>query len=290
MSTVLWPAGYLLTLFATSEAARALVAWRPLPRATANRIASLPETEAPASCEGAEEVGPAAAASAAPAAWPPTHNNRTLSVLELGSGVGAAALAAALGLGHITAGNLHGGGDGGAGDDGSDLDGDGGSDSDGHASDSSGDTGDDRVAVGGITVMATDSAPAALALTTANAALNGLSGVVRARRLDWQSDADVQAAVDANGGPFDLVLGASLQFERWGEGGRRLWRVLDALTHARSVVALAHTAGALPQPPEDGTSRLVERRRYGGVEFGFGTRWSADVSDFEVVVLAGRES
>lgn len=35
------------------------------------------------------------------------------------------------------------------------------------------------------------------------------------RRLDWHSDEDLWAAVRANGGPFDLVLGSSLQFETW---------------------------------------------------------------------------
>ena len=140
-------------------------------------------------------------------------------------------------------------------------------------------------------MLATDAAPTSLALATANAALNGLSDQVEVRRLDWHSDEDIQQAVRANGGPFDVVLGSALQFERWES---RLWPLLAALTHSgvhgqRSIIALAHTTGAIPAPSAaeltEGGGRFEEIERVSGLAFGLRTRWNESESDFEVVLL-----
>ena len=49
-----------------------------------------------------------------------------------------------------------------------------------------------------------------------------------------------------------------------------------------SLVALAHTVGAVASPPEG--SGFVEVARVAGLGFGLHTRWSESESDFEVVV------
>ena len=214
VSTVYWPAGFLLSQWVGSISVHRLLAM-------GLRGSSHTDDE----CES--EL--------------PRVSNRTLSVVDLGTGIGACALAAAANL--------------------------------------------------GASVMATDVAPTSLAQTTANAAVNGLSEAVTVHKLDWMEDADIESAVAANGGePFDVVLGAALQFEKWES---RLWHVLEKLTHGgrradgtRALVALAHTTGALPTPPAE--AHFEELERVSGVALGFPTRWRSDESDFEVVVLVRR--
>ena len=121
---------------------------------------------------------------------------------------------------------------------------------------------------------------------------------------------------DVRHAPFDLVTGAALMEL---STSPRLWSVLRALTapggaigvaandaetaadataadatastevvgHQRrrrrgSLVALAHTVGAVASPPEG--SGFVEVARVAGLGFGLHTRWSESESDFEVVV------
>ena len=68
-------------------------------------------------------------------------------------------------------------------------------------------------ALSGARVLATDVAPTSLALIEANAGLNGVAAAaLRTARFDWHSDADLERV--AAGGPYDLVMGAALQFER----------------------------------------------------------------------------
>ena len=134
-------------------------------------------------------------------------------------------------------------------------------------------------------VTASDAAATSLATATANVAINGLA--IAVRKLDWGDDEDLAAAVSANGGPFDLVLGAALQFEKW---EKRLPAALAALTHAgrrgrRSIVAFAHTAGASAATVEGSGARFEQLERSSGLAHGLHTRWSEAESDFEVVVL-----
>lgn len=217
MATVLWPAGYLLSLWVASlgvEQERWL--W---PTAT-TAACTLPEAET--------TTRPPAA---------PAHRR----AIELGCGTGTASLAAAK-SGRFSS------------------------------------------------VLATDAATRALALATANAALNGVDDIVQAQRLDWLADSSVEA-IAAQHGTFDLVLGAALQFETW---EARLWSVLRAITHPGSIVALAHTTGVVFgahafSSDEEGAvveeSGFHELKRISGLSFGFHTRWAQDVSDFEIVLF-----
>jgi SAM-dependent methyltransferase len=146
---------------------------------------------------------------------------------------------------------------------------------------------------GEASVLATDATNRSLALATVNAALAGVPAErFHVAALDWHADADVDNA--AASGPFDLVLGGALQFEKW---EARLWDVLARLTAppaaaapdaasraagaAGSVVALAHTVGAIGRPP----LAFVELGRLAGGAYGMHTTWSETDSDFEVVVL-----
>ncbi|KOO26986.1 capsular polysaccharide synthesis, partial [Chrysochromulina tobinii] len=112
--------------------------------------------------------------------------------------------------------------------------------------------------------------------------------------LDWYDDASIAAAIaDGGPGPFDLVLGAALQFEQWQE---HLWSVLERLTiapstapdagdescaeggsrggdHAGSLVALSHTIGAIQSPPLSVAFVEVERVP-GAPRYGMTSRWS----------------
>jgi hypothetical protein len=127
-------------------------------------------------------------------------------------------------------------------------------------------------------VWATDVAERSLALAAANAVLNGVR--LRTHKLDWHNDDDV-AGLASEHGPFDLVIGAALQFETWQE--TRLWSVLEALTSAGSAVALAHTLGVIDAPPTG--SPFVEVTRISGLTYGLRTRWNRNESDFEIVLL-----
>ena len=209
--TVLWPAGYLLSLWVADPSQRSK--------------------------------------------WARPHG--LTRVLELGTGTGAAAIAAAFGA------------------------------ADGHS----------------ISAVATDVANRSLALVVANAALAGVTNVL-VQPLDWYDDASIAAAIaDGGPGPFDLVLGAALHFEKWQE---RLWTVLERLTiapstapdagdescaeggsrggdHAGSLVALSHTIGAIQSPPLSVAFVEVERVP-GAPRYGMTSRWNGE-SEFEVVLL-----
>jgi len=172
---------------------------------------------------------------------------------------------------------------------------------------------------GGAVVTATDRENRSLTLATANAARNGLE--VRISPLDYATDEAV-AAFAARHAPFDLVLGAALMElstspRLWSvlraltaPGGAigvaandaettadataaettastAATATLEVVGHQRrrrrgSLVALAHTVGAVASPPEG--SGFVEVARVAGLSFGLHTRWSESESDFEVVV------
>ena len=137
----------------------------------------------------------------------------------------------------------------------------------------------------GASVLATDGAARSLQLVAANAALAGVSDRVSTLRLDWDDDAAVDRA--ASRGPFDLLLGAALQPERWEQ---RLWTVVGRLLGGggggaarRPAVVLAHSAGAIGSPPH--SSGLQLGARVPGVALGLHTRWKPAWSDFELVEL-----
>jgi len=95
---------------------------------------------------------------------------------------------------------------------------------------------------------------------------------------------------------------AALQFEKW---ERRLWSVLERLTVAAdertqacdddaeeatngSLVALVHTVGGIGSPPA-WTPFIEIARLPGAARYGMFTRWNEHESDFEVVLLRRRE-
>lgn len=121
-------------------------------------------------------------------------------------------------------------------------------------------------------VLATDASAFARLAAAGNAALDG-SDTVAVRRLDWNSPEDVAAARAE--GPFDLLLGAGLAPDRWGD---RLWPLVAELAPAR--VAFAHGAGELPPPPPEAGWRLerVPADRWGC------RRYNGGDSEFEIVV------
>ena len=163
---------------------------------------------------------------------------RGARVLELGAGVGAASLAAALCVDHAAGGR----------------------------------------------VLSTDRAAHSVAIVAANAALNGLDDAVTTATLDWDDDAALAQAAAAHG-PFDLVLGAALQFETW-QG--RLAGVLAALLKPGGRAVLAHTIGGLASLPAGGV--LWEEARTPALAFGMHTAHSREASDFEVVLLRRKRS
>ena len=223
VATVLWPAGFLLSLWAAEYAQQLL---------------------SPSACDASIEQ----------------PKPRSYAVLELGAGTAGASLSFLAALRRVA-----------------------------NATDRS------------YVVTATDAADRALALATANAAFNRLP--LKTHALDYD-DAESVSAFAALSGPFDMVLGAALQFERWQHS--HLWRTLRLLTRrppfdsregqtaneeltaalGPSIVALAHTAGALETPPLE--SGFVEVERISGLRYGMRTRWREDMSDFEIVLLERR--
>jgi predicted nicotinamide N-methyase len=142
-------------------------------------------------------------------------------------------------------------------------------------------------------VLSTDALNRSLALSAANAALAGVpESRFHLSLADFMVDADVSRLAEL--GPYDLIMGAALQFERWED---RLWPVLERLSapassgaHAQTtstcvtsgtIVALAHTLGAIAEPPPP--FKLVDR--VPGTAFGMRTKWSRHETDFEVVVV-----
>ena len=103
--------------------------------------------------------------------------------------------------------------------------------------------------------------------------------------LDYESNAHV-ASFSEDHGPYDLILGGALMAF---VTTPRVWPVLRSLTSSGSmaregaIVALAHTVGTIPTPP-DGAG-FHELARISGLEYGFHTRWASNESDFEIVVL-----
>eukprot|EP00962_Isochrysis_galbana_P001381 scaffold351_cov117-Isochrysis_galbana.AAC.4 len=81
-----------------------------------------------------------------------------------------------------------------------------------------------------VTAIATDASDSSLILLSANARLNGVAGSVRAVKLDWHSDRDVERV--AAMGPFAAILGAALQPEAWTD---RIWNVLGRLASTGRV-------------------------------------------------------
>ena len=160
-----------------------------------------------------------------------------------------------------------------------------------------------------VSVLATDRDPRSLALATANAALAG-DADVRVLRFDWDDD-DAVDEISAQG-PFDLIMGAALLFEKW---EARMWTVLERLTRPPNsapgsapdsapdsapaascaegeegeagdgvLIALAHTTAGIGTPP----ATFAEVGRLPGApRYGMTTRWGAE-SDFEVVLLRRR--
>ena len=277
-STILWPAGYLLAQFLGRggwEGGRENVRQGGGERRNddASHHSSSPSSSVPASppwCDGGR-------------------------VLELGSGVGAAAMAAAscggdviatdkagrslalivsnaalngihvtVGLGEESEGGEDGRGGGGIGSGGGGGGGGGGGSADGD---------------GGVPVPAaatTSTVAAATAAATATAV-----GRVRVEPFDYLNDGDVDRLVAA--GPYDAIVGAALQFEQWPQG--RMWHVLRRLTspprtaveavgttadtteytHARrTVVIMSHmvSSDALRPPPGSGFEISSQVRAY----------------------------
>lgn len=158
--------------------------------------------------------------------------NRTISILELGAGVGAASIAAAAAA---RAANLH------------------------------------------VSILATDQSRQSVALTTANAAMNGAN--ISAQVFDFTDYEEIISAVSDHG-RFDLVLGASLEFEKWDD---ILFEVLGMLTRDGGVIALVHSTNELGRPPVD--SSLFEVTRISGLQYGMQTLWKGKESCFEIVLL-----
>mmetsp|Transcript_11870 Transcript_11870/g.25686 ORF Transcript_11870/g.25686 Transcript_11870/m.25686 type:complete len:378 (-) Transcript_11870:379-1512(-) len=138
----------------------------------------------------------------------------------------------------------------------------------------------------GYEVVCTDVASWSLPLATANAHMNNVGGLVRVARFDWDDDDGLKRV--AAMGPFDLIIGAALQFEKWLP---RMWYVLEVLTDKSdtctadtgtgALVALSHTTGSLPEPP----APFAITERVSGLDFGMHTAWSEVESDFEVLCL-----
>lgn len=86
-------------------------------------------------------------------------------------------------------------------------------------------------------------------------------------------------------GPFDAILGAALQFERWAD---RMWTVLRALTDDRpgATIALVHSVGSLGGPTAD----FEEVARVNGMRYGMHTAWDDRESDFELQILTRRQA
>jgi len=168
----------------------------------------------------------------------------------------------------------------------------------------------------GAEVTATDIAPRSLALTRANAAMNGAR--VGTGLFDWLNDTHVDGFADQ--APWDFVVGAALQFESWAD---RMWDVLATLAGCTlaaddsydagarsagaagspererererdpgavggrcranpSTVVLVHTVDAL-HPPRGSVFQVASRTP--GEVFGMHTAAGPGNSDFEVVVL-----
>ena len=83
-------------------------------------------------------------------------------------------------------------------------------------------------------VVATDEANRSLALATANAALSGAQ--LSVFRFDWEEPSLIEQA--AAMGPFDLVTGAALQFERWEVGVHAFMHTLH-ICHAKAAESLS---------------------------------------------------
>jgi len=95
----------------------------------------------------------------------------------------------------------------------------------------------------GASVLATDVAWRALALTVENAALSGV--VVEARQYDWDDEAGAEDLRRTHG-PFDLVIGAALQYETWED---RLWTTLSSLAGMRTPKRPATSPQGDRDPP-----------------------------------------
>lgn len=132
-------------------------------------------------------------------------------------------------------------------------------------------------------VIATDIETRSLALSTANAALNGATAF-ETTRFDWHDDAELARMVAA--GPYAIIMGASLQYEAW---TARLWALLGALASEETLVALVHTTGALKLDEAPARAAFREVERIGGAALGMGVGPADDVfSEFEVVLLRSR--
>ena len=141
----------------------------------------------------------------------------------------------------------------------------------------------------GISVVATDQAPHALALTSANSQAANAS--VQTALLDHFNATDVVRFLEELASPgFAVVLGSSLQamFDVSTEDPEhQLWKTLELLldpANPHAVALLAHSIKTL-QPPRDGGFRHV--RTISGNLFGMKTRYGKE-SDFEISVFQRR--
>lgn len=137
-----------------------------------------------------------------------------------------------------------------------------------------------------ISVMATDKAPHALALTAANSQAANAS--VQTALLDHSNATDIVRFLDEHASPgFAVVLGSSLQamFDvTTDDQDHQLWKSLDLLldpSNPHAVALLAHSVKTL-HSPRDGGFRLV--RSISGNQFGMKTRYGEE-SDFEISVF-----
>ena len=119
--------------------------------------------------------------------------------------------------------------------------------------------------------------------------------LVEVQQIDWNSDGDISRLETK--APFAAVVGAALQFEKWPPG--RLWGVLRRLVDASAAslassgptlqsppppVVLVHTAESTALDPPPGSGFAVNER-ISGAEYGMVRAGSASESEFVVVVL-----
>lgn len=137
-------------------------------------------------------------------------------------------------------------------------------------------------------VMATDKSRSALALTLSNARAAQVSGLLSVDELDFSDLAALQEFRDLHGG-FAIVLGSSLMSLFDPDNPEPLWQVLNILLDEKNPHAVAILAYSVHSVrPEAGLGfRLA--RRISGDHFGMHTR-QGDSSDFEISIYSRQAS
>ena len=137
-------------------------------------------------------------------------------------------------------------------------------------------------------VVATDVAPHAMALATANAKANlARVAVSRVNHTDISSLEAVKSKFSLDKRGFAVVMGSSLEslFGETEDPQSRLWKILDVLLdpyNPHAIAVLTHTTTDPLQAPVDGSFRLL--RQVSGSVFGMQSR-AGDTSCFEISVF-----